>query len=102
METSGTAESKRALRCELCDMFLIINPEDFVENFICAKCDKIRELQEKLLEMHTKLRQSTELSTILKETSKLQDTFNATVLIGSAGMGAQSSALLARTSTTFV
>uniref|UniRef100_A0A3Q3E0C6 SGNH hydrolase-type esterase domain-containing protein n=1 Tax=Labrus bergylta TaxID=56723 RepID=A0A3Q3E0C6_9LABR len=39
---------------------------------------------EKLIEMHMKLRQMKELNTVLKETSKLQDTFNATVLIGSA------------------
>uniref|UniRef100_A0A3Q3EF44 SGNH hydrolase-type esterase domain-containing protein n=1 Tax=Labrus bergylta TaxID=56723 RepID=A0A3Q3EF44_9LABR len=78
-------------------MFLIISSEDFTDNFICAKCDRINELQEKLIEMHMKLRQMTELNTVLKETSKLQDTFNATVLIGSASLGTQNSALFATT-----
>uniref|UniRef100_A0A673LWB2 SGNH hydrolase-type esterase domain-containing protein n=1 Tax=Sinocyclocheilus rhinocerous TaxID=307959 RepID=A0A673LWB2_9TELE len=39
----------------------------------------------------------TELNAVLNDTSKIQDTFNSAVLIGSAGMGVQFSALLAST-----
>ncbi len=40
--------------------FLIINMEHFTDNFICIKCQKIKELQEKLIDLHMKLHQVTE------------------------------------------
>jgi hypothetical protein len=91
------SEDRRAQKCELCEMFLITSAEDFVQNFICSKCNQIKELQDKLIDVHMKLRRMTELNAVLKEASKIQDTFNSTVLIGSAGMGVQNSALLAST-----
>lgn len=57
MEDQSPNYSKRAQKCELCDMFLIVDKGFFMDNLICTKYDKIRELQEKLIESHTKLHQ---------------------------------------------
>lgn len=51
--------------------------EDFTDNLICTQCNKIKELQEKLIDLHFKLCQVTELNTTVKETMKIQETFNS-------------------------
>lgn len=70
MEDQSPNQSKIAHKCELCDMFLIVDDGDFMDNFICSKCDKIIELQEKLIELHTKLSRVTEFNTTLKKGRK--------------------------------
>ena len=76
---------------------LIIDVENLVDNFICTKCYKIKEVQEKITDLRMKIYQMTEPNTASKEATKLHETLKSVFfLITSAGIGTRS-ALFAST-----
>lgn len=72
MEDPAMTDNKWAQKCELCNMFFIIDVEDFMYT---AKCGKIKELQEKLTDLHMKLCRMTKLNTALKRVNETARNF---------------------------